>query len=63
MTLLALGILLNVKNAGYATLLSSVPFMNVANLCIAVGVIVMIVAFLGCCGAIRENALLLLVVS
>ncbi|XP_072034122.1 tetraspanin-9-like [Amphiura filiformis] len=60
-TLFGLGITLNVQNAGYATLLPSVPFMNVANLCIAVGAIVIFVAFLGCCGAVQEHTHLLLV--
>lgn len=59
--ILALGITLNVNNGGYATLLPSVPFLNAANMCIAVGVIVMIVGFVGCCGAIKENGCMLLI--
>ncbi|XP_072034871.1 tetraspanin-9-like isoform X2 [Amphiura filiformis] len=59
--ILALGITLNVNNGGFATLLPSVPFLNAANLCIAVGVIVMVVGFVGCCGAIKENGCMLLI--
>jgi hypothetical protein len=58
--ILALGIVLHVREGGFATLVSSLPFLNAANICIAAGIIVMIVAFLGCCGAIKENACLLL---
>ncbi|XP_022083632.1 tetraspanin-9-like [Acanthaster planci] len=58
--ILALGIVLHVREGGYATLLPSLPFLNAANVCIAAGIIVLVVAFLGCCGAIKENACLLL---
>lgn len=58
--ILAIGIVLHVREGGFATLLPSLPFLNAANICIAAGIIVMVVAFLGCCGAIKENACLLL---
>ncbi|XP_071809077.1 tetraspanin-9-like [Asterias amurensis] len=58
--ILALGIVLHVREGGYATLLPTLPFLNAANICIAAGLIVMFVAFLGCCGAIKENACMLL---
>ncbi len=58
--ILALGIVLHVREGGFATLLPSLPFLNAANLCIAAGIIVMFVAFLGCCGAIKENTCMLL---
>ena len=61
--ILALGIVLHVREGGYATLLPTLPFLNAANICIAAGLIVMFVAFLGCCGAIKENACMLLLVS
>ncbi|XP_038074680.1 tetraspanin-9-like [Patiria miniata] len=58
--ILALGIVLHVKEGGFATLIPDLPFLNAANVCIAAGIIVMFVAFLGCCGAIKESACLLL---
>lgn len=59
-TLVGGGIFLHHREGPFATLLPSFPFLNAANLCIAVGVIIMGVSFLGCFGALRENPCLLI---
>uniref|UniRef100_UPI00398F8462 leukocyte surface antigen CD53-like n=1 Tax=Pristiophorus japonicus TaxID=55135 RepID=UPI00398F8462 len=57
--IMGLGIyLLAVNNFG--ALLSSLPSLSVANILIIVGSITMVLAFLGCMGAIKENKCLLL---
>ena len=43
--------------------ISDFNYISVANVAIAAGVIIVLVAFLGCCGAITENKCMLLVVS
>ncbi|KAJ8023470.1 Tetraspanin-9 [Holothuria leucospilota] len=58
--LLSLGIALHTKEQAFAVLLPTFPFLNVGNLLIAVGIIVFLVSFLGCFGAMRESRLLLL---
>ncbi|XP_060701612.1 leukocyte surface antigen CD53-like isoform X2 [Hemiscyllium ocellatum] len=50
--------LLTLNNFG--ALLSSLPSLSIANSLIVVGTITMVVAFLGCMGAIKENKCLLL---
>ncbi|XP_051890405.1 leukocyte surface antigen CD53-like [Pristis pectinata] len=58
-TIMGLGIyMLGMQNVG--ALLSSLPSLSVANILIIVGCITMVVAFLGCTGAIKENKCLLL---
>ncbi|XP_073410459.1 tetraspanin-4 isoform X2 [Dendrobates tinctorius] len=58
--ILGVGIWLAVTQGNFATLSSSFPSLSAANLLIATGTIVMIVGFLGCIGAIKENKYLLL---
>ncbi|XP_032898587.1 leukocyte surface antigen CD53 [Amblyraja radiata] len=57
--IMGLGIyMLSMKSVG--VLLSSLPSLSVANILIIVGSITMVVAFVGCTGAIKENKCLLL---
>ncbi|XP_077994674.1 tetraspanin-4-like [Glandiceps talaboti] len=58
--ILGIGIWIRVTKGDYATLTSSIPMASAANLIIAVGIIVMIVGFVGCLGAWKENQCLLL---
>ena len=60
--LIALGIWLNVDQDEWEGV-SDFDYLSVANVAIAAGAIIMIVAFLGCCGAITENKIMLLGVS
>lgn len=63
--ILGIGIWLKVGKQDYLDVtqeLSSVSkYVTAGNLMIAVGVIIVIVAFLGCCGAVMENSCMLLV--
>ena len=36
--------------------------MSIANVCLVAGIIIVLVAFLGCCGAITENKIMLFLV-
>ncbi|XP_051885780.1 tetraspanin-9 isoform X2 [Pristis pectinata] len=58
--LLGVGIWLSATQGNFATLAPSLPSLSAANLVIAIGTIVMVVGFLGCLGAIKENKCLLL---
>lgn len=62
--LLAAGIYLKVGNTNYVDvaeeLTSLSEYVTAGNLMIAVGVIIVVVAFLGCCGAIKESRCMLL---
>ncbi|XP_078586593.1 tetraspanin-4-like isoform X1 [Branchiostoma floridae x Branchiostoma japonicum] len=58
--ILGVGIWLRVTQGDFATLVPSIPFVTAPNLCIIAGVIVMVVGFIGCCGALKENKCLLL---
>lgn len=58
---LAMGIYVNLQLDDFASILPSFSFLSAGNLLIACGVIVMIVGFLGCCGAVKENACMLLI--
>lgn len=60
--LIGCGVWLNVARDDWEGI-SDYSYMSVANIAIAAGVIVVMVAFLGCCGAITENKIMLLVVS
>lgn len=57
--ILGLGIWLKVEKDDYAEL-SQYNFISASNIAIIVGVIIVLVAFLGCCGAINEVAPMLL---
>ncbi len=61
--MLGIGIWLHVSKGAYASLAPSFNFLSATALCIAAGAIVLLVGFLGCCGAIMENQCLLLTVS
>ncbi|XP_072172271.1 tetraspanin-4-like [Diadema setosum] len=58
--LLGTGAHLHIKEGPFMTLLPSMPFMNAANILIIVGVIVLVVSFVGAYGAIKEHSCLLL---
>eukprot|EP00062_Callorhinchus_milii_P010657 gi/632955766/ref/XP_007893625.1/ PREDICTED: tetraspanin-9 isoform X2 [Callorhinchus milii] len=58
--LLGVGIWLSATQGNFATLSPSLPSLSAANLLIAIGTIIMVVGFLGCLGAIKENKCLLL---
>ncbi|XP_078098505.1 leukocyte surface antigen CD53-like [Mustelus asterias] len=57
--IMGLGIYLLTLN-NFGALLSSLPSLSIANVMIVVGTVTMVVAFLGCMGAIKENKCLLL---
>nr|XP_054761695.1 tetraspanin-9-like isoform X2 [Lytechinus pictus] len=58
---LAVGIYVNVVDGDFAQILPSLPYLSAGNLLIACGVIVLVVGFLGCCGAIKESPCMLLI--
>ncbi|XP_055505779.1 tetraspanin-4a isoform X1 [Leucoraja erinacea] len=58
--ILGVGIWLAVTQGNFATLSAAFPFLSAANLLIGTGTVAMIVGFLGCVGAIKENRCLLL---
>ncbi|XP_069760612.1 uncharacterized protein [Narcine bancroftii] len=58
--LLGVGIWLSATQGSFATLAPSLPYLSAANLVIAIGTTIMVVGFLGCLGAIKENKCLLL---
>lgn len=57
--LIGLGIWLNVDQDDWEGI-SDFNYISVANVAIAAGVIIVLVSFLGCCGAITENKFMLL---
>uniref|UniRef100_A0A8C3N3D8 Tetraspanin 4 n=1 Tax=Geospiza parvula TaxID=87175 RepID=A0A8C3N3D8_GEOPR len=58
--ILGVGIWLAVTQGNFATLSSSFPSLSAANLLIVTGTFIMIIGFVGCIGAIKENKCLLL---
>ncbi|XP_070563789.1 tetraspanin-4-like [Ptychodera flava] len=60
LAVMSVGIWLRVSKGDYGTLVTSVPYASAANLIIAVGLIVMIIGFVGCLGAWKENKCLLM---
>ncbi|XP_066466374.1 tetraspanin-4 isoform X4 [Tiliqua scincoides] len=58
--ILGVGIWLAVTQGNFATLSSSFPSLSAANLLIITGTFVMVIGFVGCIGAIKENKCLLL---
>ena len=61
--ILGVGIWLHIAKGSYASVTPSVNFLSVTALCIAAGLIVLVVGFFGCGGAIMENQCMLLTVS
>ena len=60
--ILGIGIWVKVERAEYEDI-SKFDYITVANIAIAVGIIMLVVAFFGFFGALIENSRLLLVVS
>ncbi|XP_041132559.1 tetraspanin-4a isoform X1 [Polyodon spathula] len=58
--ILGVGIWLAVTQGNFATLSASFPSLSAANVLISAGTVVMVIGFLGCIGAIKENKCLLL---
>ena len=58
-----IGIWLHISKGNYASVAPSFQFLSATALCIAAGIIVLVVGFFGCCGAIMENQCMLLTVS
>lgn len=58
--LLAVGIWSRVDGASWESLLQESTVLNAANLMIAAGVIVAVIGFLGCCGAIKKSECMLI---
>jgi tetraspanin-4 len=58
--ILGIGIWLQVSKGAYASLSPSFNFLSATVLCIAAGILVLLVGFFGCCGAIMENKCLLM---
>ena len=61
--LIGSGAYLRVEKDDYLELCDKYSFVTGANILIAVGVIVVIVAFFGCFGALKENSCMLGIVS
>ncbi|GAB1287977.1 Leukocyte surface antigen CD53 [Apodemus speciosus] len=57
--ILGFGIHLLVQNT-YGVLFRNLPFLTLGNVLVIVGSIIMVVAFLGCMGSIKENKCLLM---
>ncbi|KAL6083225.1 hypothetical protein STEG23_010565, partial [Scotinomys teguina] len=57
--ILGFGIYLLVQNT-YGVLFRNLPFLTLGNVLVIVGSIIMVVAFLGCMGSIKENKCLLM---
>lgn len=58
--ILGIGIWLHISKGPYASIAPSFDFLSATALCIAAGIIVLVVGFFGCCGAIMENQCMLL---
>ncbi|XP_072905213.1 tetraspanin-4a isoform X3 [Hemitrygon akajei] len=58
--ILGVGIWLAVTQGNFATLSATFPFLSAANVLMGMGTVAMVVGFLGCVGAIKENKCLLL---
>ncbi|XP_030845232.1 tetraspanin-4 [Strongylocentrotus purpuratus] len=58
--ILGAGAHLHIKEGPFMTLLPSMPFLNVANVMIFAGIVILVVSFIGGYGAIKEHQCLLL---
>lgn len=59
-SVLAVGIWSRVAASNYEALMGDTDVDKAANILIAAGVLVLIIGFIGCCGAVKENKWLLL---
>lgn len=57
---LGIGIWLQVSKGPYASVAPSFNFLSATVLCITAGVLILIIGFFGCCGAIMDNQCMLL---
>lgn len=57
---LGIGIWLQVSKGQYASLAPSLNFLSATVLCIGAGLLILVIGFFGCCGAIMENQCMLL---
>lgn len=62
-SVLAVGIWSRVAASDYEALMGDTDVDKAANILIAAGVLVLIIGFIGCCGALKENKWLLLMYS
>ena len=58
-----MGIWLQVNRGPFVSLLPAYSFLSASALCITAGAIILVVGFLGCCGAFLENQCMLIGVS
>jgi tetraspanin-9 len=61
--MLGVGVWLRLSYAGYAQLLPKYSMISADSICIAVGVVVFVVAFFGCCGSWFQSRCMLITVS
>ena len=61
--MLGVGIYSRVKAGDWSDLVKDVSVVDAANLLIASGAFVMVIGFVGCCGALKQMRPLLVVVS
>ena len=52
-----------IKYGDFVTITQSIPYATGSKVMIAAGVLIAIIAFLGCCGAWKENRCMLVIVS
>ena len=60
---LSLGLWLQVNRGPQISILPSYTFLSASALCITAGAIILLIGFLGCCGAFYENQCMLIGVS
>jgi Tetraspanin family len=60
---LGIGIWLQVSKGSYASVVPSVDCLSATVLCMSAGILVLIIGFFGCCGAIMDNQCMLFTVS
>jgi hypothetical protein len=62
LTLLGVGIWISVDRNFLSSLLRAELYASAAYLCIGSGIVIIVIAFFGCCGARTENKCLVVVV-